>query len=153
MRARTALPDRHGEGIRQVDRGGCQIPLKTAEEMKSYGGRPRFRKRSGSREPSCRSIRAAHWARIATTFRRGLMLSTKTHSVVFLAAFTAFATATAFAQGGLTKPKQGQGGSVVKGSAGTDGSSGDSGLEHCDKPMGALAVVEAQHEISLVLAL
>src|SRR3984893_6751491 len=75
------------------------------------------------------------------------MLSTKTHSVVFLAAFTAFATATAFAQGGLTKPKQGQGGSVVKGSAGTEGSSGDKGLEHCDKPMGALAVVEPQNEI------
>lgn len=45
---------------------------------------------------------------------------------------------------GITKPKQGQGGSAVKGSAGTDGSSGDSGLEHCDKAMGALAVVEPQ---------
>jgi hypothetical protein len=80
------------------------------------------------------------------------MLSTKTHSVVFLAAFTAFATATAFAQGGLTKPKQGQGGSVVKGGAGTDGSSGDSGLAHCDKAMGALAVVEPQNEILVSLA-
>ena len=45
---------------------------------------------------------------------------------------------------GITKPKQGQGGSAVQGSAGTDGSSGDSGLQHCDKPMGALAVVEPQ---------
>ena len=48
---------------------------------------------------------------------------------------------------GITQPKQGQGGSVVKGSAGTDGSTGDKGLEHCDKPMGAMAVVEPQSEM------
>jgi curli biogenesis system outer membrane secretion channel CsgG len=47
---------------------------------------------------------------------------------------------------GITQPKQGQGGSVVKGAAGTDGSTGDKGLEHCDKPMGAMAVVEPQAE-------
>jgi len=41
----------------------------------------------------------------------------------------------------VTGTKQGKGGSVVQGSAGTNGSSGDKGLEHCDKPMGALAVV------------
>jgi hypothetical protein len=45
---------------------------------------------------------------------------------------------------GVTQPKQGKGGSVVQGAAGTDGSAGDSGLQHCDKPMGALAVVEPQ---------
>jgi hypothetical protein len=51
----------------------------------------------------------------------------------------------AFAQlGGVTKEKQGKGGSVVQGAAGTEGSQGDTGLEHCDKPMGALAVVEPQ---------
>jgi len=62
------------------------------------------------------------------------------------------ATITASAQlGGVTKPKQGQGGSVVQGSAGTSGSSGDTGLEHCDKPMGALAVVEPQNEILVAL--
>jgi hypothetical protein len=33
---------------------------------------------------------------------------------------------------------------VVKGAAGTDGSVGDKGLQHCDKPMGAIAVVEPQ---------
>ena len=60
------------------------------------------------------------------------------------------AIATAAAQG-VTKPKQGQGGSAVQGSAGTDGSSGDSGLEHCDKPMGALAVVEPQNEVLVAL--
>lgn len=52
---------------------------------------------------------------------------------------------------GITKPKQGQGGSVVKGAAGTDGSKGDSGLEHCDKPMGAMAVVEPQSEVITAL--
>ena len=50
----------------------------------------------------------------------------------------------ASAQGGLTKEKQGKGGSVVQGAAGTQGSQGDTGLQHCDKPMGALAVVEPQ---------
>ena len=53
--------------------------------------------------------------------------------------------ASATAQG-ITQPKQGQGGSVVKGAAGTEGSTGDNGLEHCDKPMGAMAVVEPQSE-------
>jgi hypothetical protein len=60
-------------------------------------------------------------------------------------------TATAAAQG-ITQPKQGQGGSVVKGSAGTDGSTGDKGLEHCDKPMGAMAVVEPQSAILVGLS-
>jgi hypothetical protein len=47
----------------------------------------------------------------------------------------------------VTQPKQGQGGSVVKGSAGTGSSIGDDGLEHCEKPMGAMAVVEPQSHI------
>ena len=58
----------------------------------------------------------------------------------------------AAAQGGFTQPKQGQGGSVVKGAAGTEGSVGDNGLEHCDKPMGAMAVVEPQNEILIALS-
>src|ERR1700732_4544126 len=58
----------------------------------------------------------------------------------------------AYAAGqGITKPKQGQGGSVVQGAAGTDGGVGDNGLEHCDKPMGAMAVVEPQSEIIYAL--
>jgi hypothetical protein len=36
---------------------------------------------------------------------------------------------------GFTQPKQGKGGSVIQGSAGTNGSAGDKGLQHCDKPM------------------
>ena len=78
------------------------------------------------------------------------MFSTRTRALVFFAACTALATATAFGQG-ITKPKQGEGGSVVQGAAGTNGSSGDNGLEHCDKPMGALAVVEPQNEILIAL--
>lgn len=46
---------------------------------------------------------------------------------------------------GLTDMKKGKGGSEVQGAAGTDGAKGASvDLEHCDKPMGAIAVVEPQ---------
>src|SRR4029453_4034979 len=65
---------------------------------------------------------------------------------MLIAASLAVVPALAAAQGGITKTKQGQGGSVVKGSAGTNGSKGDNGLEHCDKPMGAMAVVAPQSE-------
>jgi Curli production assembly/transport component CsgG len=58
--------------------------------------------------------------------------------------------ASATAQG-ITQPKQGQGGSVVKGAAGTEGSTGDSGLEHCGKAMGAMAVVEPQSQVLTAL--
>ena len=54
---------------------------------------------------------------------------------------------TALAQGGMTQPRQGQGGSAIQGAAGTGGSAGDKGLEHCDRPMGAVAVVEPQSEV------
>lgn len=58
----------------------------------------------------------------------------------------------ATAQGSLTKEKQGQGGSAVKGVAGTDGSKGDSGLEHCAQPMASMAVVEPQSEYMVGLS-
>jgi hypothetical protein len=64
--------------------------------------------------------------------------------LVLLAAFTL--TSTAAAQG-VTSPKQGQGGGVIQGAAGTQGSKDDKGLEHCDKPMGSVAVVEPQSQI------
>ena len=48
--------------------------------------------------------------------------------------------------------KQGSGGSEVQGSAGPGGSQGDSGQEHCDKPMGAMAVVEPQDYVSQSLS-
>jgi len=62
-----------------------------------------------------------------------------------LALITALALASAAASAqGITAAKPGQGGSVVQGAAGTEGSVGDSGLQHCTTPMGAMAVVEPQ---------
>ncbi len=58
-----------------------------------------------------------------------------------VAGLTLVAT-TVFAQG-ITGTKQGQGGSAVQGSAGTV----FYGMEQCDKPMGAIAVVEPQDQI------
>ena len=52
----------------------------------------------------------------------------------------------------VTGYKAGKGASPVTGAAGTAGSQGDSGLQHCDKPMGALAVVEPQDYIMSSLA-
>jgi hypothetical protein len=71
---------------------------------------------------------------------------------MLVAATLAVLPALAAAQGGLTKEQQGKGGSAVKGAAGTEGSKGDNGLEHCDKPMGALAVVEPQQEYMMALS-
>ena len=48
--------------------------------------------------------------------------------------------------------KKGSGGSEVQGSAGPGGSQGDAGQEHCDKPMGALAVVEPQDYVAQSLS-
>ena len=80
------------------------------------------------------------------------MVRTSLSRAMGVAAALALVPAFAAAQGGVTKPKQGQGGSVVKGAAGTEGSKGDNGLEHCDKPMGAMAVVEPQSEYMMALS-
>jgi hypothetical protein len=48
------------------------------------------------------------------------------------------------AQAQVTGYKQGGASGQVTGGAGTSGSTGDSGVEKCDKPMGAIAVVEPQ---------
>ena len=74
------------------------------------------------------------------------MFSTESRRVMIALGCTLLIAASTTAQG-ITQPKQGQGGSVVKGAAGTEGSTGDSGLEHCDKAMGAVAVVEPQSEV------
>ena len=79
------------------------------------------------------------------------MFDPKIRSAVIAAVCVVLISASARAQG-ITQPKQGQGGSVVKGAAGTNGSTGDTGLEHCDKPMGAMAVVEPQSEMITALA-
>ncbi len=72
-------------------------------------------------------------------------------SVLLTSAALVVAAAAAGAQG-ITQPKQGQGGTAVKGAAGTTSSSGDDGLEHCDKPMAAMAVVEPQSEVLVALS-
>jgi hypothetical protein len=51
---------------------------------------------------------------------------------------------------GVTDYKEGKGASPVQGAAGTSGSTGDN-LEHCDKPMGAVAVVEPQDYVMQAL--
>ena len=69
---------------------------------------------------------------------------------VVLVVCASLAAAPAFAQG-ITQPKQGKGGSVVKGSAGTEGRTDGGNLEHCAAPMGAMAVVEPQNEVLIAL--
>jgi curli biogenesis system outer membrane secretion channel CsgG len=63
------------------------------------------------------------------------------------------ALATGLVHAGVTDTKEGQGGSVVQGAAGTSGAVGDTGdLAKCDKPMGAVAVVEPQDYVAQSLA-
>ena len=79
------------------------------------------------------------------------MLKIVTPCALILGASLTLTASPAHGQGGITQPKQGQGGSIVKGAAGTEGGVGDNGLEHCGKPMGALAVVEPQDLILVSL--
>ena len=66
---------------------------------------------------------------------------------------TALALVSTTAHGqGLTDMKKGEGGSQVQGSAGPSGSQGATDLEHCDKPYGAMAVVEPQDAVLRSLA-
>jgi curli biogenesis system outer membrane secretion channel CsgG len=60
-------------------------------------------------------------------------------------------SATAHAAG-ITGMKKGEGGSEVQGAAGTSGSTGGDGLERCDRPLGAMAVVEPQDYIMASLS-
>jgi len=71
---------------------------------------------------------------------------------VMLAIACVVLISTVAAAQGITQPKLGQGGSAIKGAAGTDGTIGDDGLEHCSRPMGALAVVEPQYQVIRALA-
>src|SRR5438046_2278286 len=74
------------------------------------------------------------------------------HVALFLLAGTLAMAVTAHAQG-ITDMKKGEGGSAVQGSAGPSGAPGAaSDLERCDKPMGAVAVVEPQDYVGRALA-
>ena len=68
-----------------------------------------------------------------------------------VAALPLFCLSAVAAEGPLAQQK-GQGGSEIQGSAGPGGSQGDNGLEHCDKPMGAMAVVEPQDYVAQSLS-
>ena len=68
-------------------------------------------------------------------------------TIIMMSAFAG----TAAAQG-VTSMKQGEGGSAVQGSAGPGGTQGADGLQRCDTPMGALAVVEPQDYVMAALA-
>jgi hypothetical protein len=69
-----------------------------------------------------------------------------------VAAMAVIASAGVSAQGGITGYKQGAGGTRVNGAAGPTGDSGKSGIQHCTKPMGALAVVEPQDYVMQALS-
>jgi hypothetical protein len=53
---------------------------------------------------------------------------------------------------GVTGYQAGQGGSPVQGAAGTSATIGHDGLDHCSKPMGAMAVVEVQDQAMQMLS-
>jgi len=78
-------------------------------------------------------------------------IALRTAVVAALPLFGLMSLSAVAAEGPLAM-KKGQGGSEVQGSAGPGGSQGDNGLEHCDKPMGALAVVEPQDYVSQSLS-
>ncbi|HEY6644530.1 SH3 domain-containing protein [Povalibacter sp.] len=69
-----------------------------------------------------------------------------------LTALSMMALSSVHAADGPLAVKKGSGGSEVQGSAGPGGSQGDNGNEKCDKPMGALAVVEPQDYVSQSLS-
>jgi curli biogenesis system outer membrane secretion channel CsgG len=73
--------------------------------------------------------------------------------VAFLVALAALSLpAVRAADEGPLSMKKGSGGSEVQGSVGPGGSQGDTGQEKCDKPMGAMAVVEPQDYVSQSLS-
>jgi hypothetical protein len=80
------------------------------------------------------------------------MMGSRNRLLILGLAFVLAVPAAAHAQG-LTDMKQGQGGSVVQGSSGPGGAQGAApGLERCDTPMGAVAVVEPQDYVGQALA-
>ncbi|MGH8249587.1 MAG: CsgG/HfaB family protein [Steroidobacteraceae bacterium] len=80
----------------------------------------------------------------------------KSHSTVLrvvVAILVGFAFATVAAAQGVLSTKKGKGGTEVQGAAGTQGAQGAAGdLEKCDKPMGAVAMVEPQDYVMSALS-
>jgi hypothetical protein len=81
------------------------------------------------------------------------MISTARALLPIAAMLTGLAVAMSVQAQGVLDTKKGQGGSDVQGAAGTQGAQGAaSDLEKCDKPMGAVAVVEPQDYVMGALA-
>jgi hypothetical protein len=76
--------------------------------------------------------------------------SIRTTFVLALCACFALWSDVSFAQG-ITGNRPGQGGSVIRGSAGPDGGAGIKGLETCENPLAAVAVVEPQDHVMQAL--
>ena len=72
---------------------------------------------------------------------RALAICAMTTAGLTIAATASFAQTVG---NSVTGYKQGKGAGPITGAAGTSGSAGDSGIEKCEKPMGAMAVVEPQ---------
>ena len=81
-------------------------------------------------------------------------MNTNSLSLRPVAAFLTSCVVTMGAQAqGVTDAKKGEGGSAVQGASGTQGAQGAAGdLEHCNEPMGAMAVVEPQDYVMGALA-
>jgi hypothetical protein len=78
-------------------------------------------------------------------------LSPPRYCIALLCTAVVGAAAVAAGDPGVSGYQEGNGASPIQGAAGTGGSTGDSGLEHCDKPMGAVTVVEPQNNVMQAL--
>src|ERR1041384_3524636 len=94
--------------------------------------------------------RSGYLSRVSSPGRIVNMKVTALRTAI-VAALPLFCLSAVAAEGPLAM-KKGQGGSEIQGSAGPGGSQGDNGLEHCDKPMGAMAVVEPQDYVAQSLS-
>lgn len=75
--------------------------------------------------------------------------SALTRAVVLVLAFGAVGVCYA---GGVTGYKQGKGGTLANGAAGPGGATGKSGIERCERPLAAVAVVEPQDYVMQALS-
>ena len=73
--------------------------------------------------------------------------------VALAVVLSVFISSSSPASAGILSPKKGKGGSEIQGAAGTGGAQGEAGdLQKCDKPMGAIAVVEPQDYVHQALS-
>src|SRR5688572_12946460 len=107
--------------------------------------------RSGRLAYRTKASRAGHLNQRVSSSGRYVIMKAIALRAAIVAALPLFCLSAVAAEGPLAM-KKGQGGSEVQGSAGPGGSQGDNGLQHCDKPMGALTVVEPQDYVAQSLS-